>query len=121
MKPVITESVYNTLHQLQHPLAPYLNENLSNAKVVDGKAVERTTISLNSIVEYESGPGMKPIRIQIVLPEHEDLGRRKVSVLAPVSRALLGYKQGDVLVARMPSGEKTIRILKVSNELPHAG
>lgn len=115
MKPVIAESVYKTLQGLSHPLKPYLNENLSRAQVVNDQQLENTIISLNSVVEFRYEPGSHPVRIQIVLPEQEDPGKRKISVLAPISRALMGYKESDLIVAKMPSGEKKIRILRVQN------
>lgn len=115
MKPVIAKSVYNTLQYLSHPLAPYLWENLAKAEVVGDQHLENTTVSLNSTIEFMYEPGSPPVRIQIVLPEQEDLKKRKVSVLAPISRALLGYRQSDLVTARMPSGEKKIRILSVRN------
>ncbi|MBL7931614.1 MAG: GreA/GreB family elongation factor [Bacteroidia bacterium] len=119
MKPLIAESVYNTLLELNHPLVPYLQENLSRALVIKDQSLDNRTISLNSIVDYVYEPGAKPVRIQIVLPEQEDLKRRRVSVLAPISRALLGYKESDVVTAKMPSGEKTFRILRVQNRTEH--
>ena len=115
MKPVIAKSVYNTLNTITHPLAPYLSENLSKARVIDDQSLEKNTISLNSIVEFMYEPGTHPIKIQIVLPEHEDPDKRKISVLAPISRALLGFKESDIVTAKMPSGEKKFRILRVQN------
>lgn len=115
MKPVIAESVYNTLQHLSHPLKPYLSENLSKAEVINDRQLGNKIISLNSTVEFMYEPGSHPLRFQIVLPEQEDLSNRKISVLAPISRALLGYKEADLVVAKMPSGEKKFRILRVQN------
>ena len=115
MKPVIAESVYNRLQNLAHPLAAHLNENLSKAKVVKDHSVEKNTITLNSVVDYIHEPGTRPIRIQIVLPEYENINQRKISVLAPICQALLGYKEYDLIKAKTPYGEKKIRILKVQN------
>jgi len=118
MKPVIAKSVYNRLFRLTHPLVEHLNDNLSNANVVKDETLPNNIVNLNSVVEYVSEPYNRPIRIQIVLPEHEDLAKRKVSVLAPISRTLLGFKESDELIANMPSGKKKIRILKVYNSFP---
>jgi regulator of nucleoside diphosphate kinase len=115
MKPVIAQSVYKTLRHISHPLKPYLSENLSGAKIVNDQHLDDKIISLNSIVEFRYEPGSPPIRIQIVLPENEDYGKRKISVLAPICRALLGYKEFDTISAKMPSGEKRIKVLSVRN------
>ncbi|PBQ33535.1 hypothetical protein CNR22_17710 [Sphingobacteriaceae bacterium] len=115
MEPVIAKSVYNTLFRLSHPLVEHLNNNLVNAHVVKDDILPKNIVSVNSVVEYVSEPYNRPVRIKIVLPEHEDLARRNVSVLAPICRALLGFKESDELVVKMPSGKKKIKILKVYN------
>lgn len=115
MKPVIAESVYNSLSHLRHPLADYLKENLSHAQITKDESLPKTIVTLNSIVDYMSEPIARPIRIQIVSPEKEDLAKRKVSVLAPISRALLGFKESDELLVTTVSGKKKIKILKVIN------
>lgn len=115
MKPIIAKSVYNALSNIAHPLADDLGRNLSNATVLGDESIDKNVVSLNSTVEYVCEPYSSPVSIQIVLPEYEDLKRRKVSVLAPISRALLGYKASDEFFAALPSGEKKIRILNVRN------
>ncbi|MBA3681154.1 MAG: GreA/GreB family elongation factor [Bacteroidetes bacterium] len=114
MKPLIAESVYYKLSTLDHPLAPYLLENLASAKVVDDTIFEESIVTLNSTVDYIE-PGMRPVRIQIVLPDQEDLTKRKVSVLAPISIALLGFKEMDEIVIKTSAGKKKVKILKVQN------
>ncbi len=115
MKPVIAESVYNKLQNQTHPLANYLTEKLSKAKIVKDDAVDKSIITLNSTVDYIHESGTRPIRIQIVLPEYEDISNRKISILAPIAQAILGFKECDVLQVNTPLGEKKIRILKVKN------
>ncbi len=61
-----------------------LGEELSNAEVVKDDALQGDVVSLNSVVEFEDVALNRPIRLQIVLPEEEDLAKRKVSVLAPI-------------------------------------
>lgn len=120
MKPIIAESVYNTLcgvtHLQKNPEALRLSEKLASSEIVDDLILTDKTVSLNSKVDYICEPAWRPIRIKIVLPEEADLSQRKISVLAPISRALLGFKESDEFIAEMPSGKKKIRILKVQNQ-----
>lgn len=119
MKPIISESVYNTLRSLilkfRTPEAKPLGEEIAKAKVVKDDQIKNDVVSLGSIVEYKDDGINQPIRMQIVLPEQADLSRRKISVFAPISVALIGFRESDIFRWKMPSGTKTLRILKVVN------
>ncbi|WP_315818658.1 GreA/GreB family elongation factor [Paraflavitalea speifideaquila] len=41
---------------------------------------------------------------------------RKVSVVAPVGAALIGFRQGQKVSWQVPAGKKTFTILEVINE-----
>lgn len=120
MKPIISESVYQTLRHLisnlKTPQVKQLGEELSKAEVVKDEALQQDVVSLNSIVEFEDVALNRPIRLQIVLPEEEDLAKRKVSVFAPISVALIGFKQSYSFQWNMPTGIKTLKIIEVRNE-----
>jgi regulator of nucleoside diphosphate kinase len=119
MKPIISESVYRTLRHLisnlKTPGVKQLGEELSKAQIVKDEALQSDIVSLNSIVEFEDVALNRPIRMQIVLPEEEDLAKRKVSVFAPISVALIGFKQSDLFQWNMPTGIKTLKIIEVRN------
>lgn len=119
MKPVISKSVYNTLRNLilkfRTPEAKPLGEEIAKAEVVNDDEIEKNVVSLGSFVEYKDDTITRPIRMQIVLPEQADLAKRKVSVFAPISVALIGFRESDIFKWKMPSGIKTLRILKVVN------
>jgi regulator of nucleoside diphosphate kinase len=71
--------------------------------------------SLYSIVEFINSSLKKPMRFQIVLPEEADLTQRKISILSPIATALIGFREADDFVWKMPSGIKKMKILKVYN------
>ena len=119
MKPIISESVYNTLYNLvikqKSPEVRQLGEELSKALIVKDNELKSNIVSLNSVVEFVDESINKPVQMQIVLPEETDLGTRKISILAPISIALIGFKQGDTFIWKMPAGTKNLTILKVTN------
>jgi regulator of nucleoside diphosphate kinase len=53
-----------------------------------------------------------------VFPEEADIDENKVSVLAPVGTALLGYQAGDVVEWPVPAGLRKFRIQTVSPAEP---
>ena len=119
MKPVISESVYKTLYDLvkkqKSPQVRELGEELFKAEIVKDDVLDKNIVSLNSTVEFIDELLNKPVRIQIVLPEEADLQKRKVSVLAPMSIALIGFSEGYRFTWKMQSGIKNLTILKVIN------
>ncbi|MBL7917392.1 MAG: GreA/GreB family elongation factor [Bacteroidia bacterium] len=120
MRPVISESVMKILkpllHKFKSPDVKLLGQELSKAKIVKDNELKKNVVSLNSIVEFFDNSINKPIRMQIVLPEEADLKKRKVSILAPISIALIGFKESYSFLWQMPSGLKQLKIIKVINE-----
>lgn len=49
----------------------------------------------------------------LVFPHQADLGRGRLSVLAPLGTALLGFRQGDEVVWKMPGGTRRLHIERV--------
>lgn len=119
MKPVISASVYKTLRnlifRLKSPEGKLLGEEIEKAEIVSDEVLEKNIVSLGSLVEYKDDAFSQPIRMQIVLPEHADLSKRKISVFAPISVALIGFRESDVFKWKMSAGTKTLHILKVVN------
>jgi regulator of nucleoside diphosphate kinase len=119
LKPIISESVYKILYNLvtrkKSTEVKQLGKELSKAQIVKDVLLGTKIVSLNSIVEFISSTLIKPIRMQIVLPEEANLGQRKISIFAPISIALLGFKESDHFTWEMPSGFKKLTIIKVLN------
>lgn len=119
MKPIISESVYKTLYELivrqKSPEVRQLGEELSKAEIVKDSDLQKNIVSLNSIVEFIDESLNKRLRVQIVLPNEANLEQHKISILAPISIALIGFKERDRFSWKMQSGTKYLSILKVVN------
>ena len=119
MKPIISESVYNKLYNLLHkvksPESKQLGLELSKAEVVKDTQLNGDIITLNSEVEFIEEALKEPVRLTIVMPEEADLSQRKISIFAPISIALIGFKEAHAFTWILPSGQKKLKILKVIN------
>lgn len=122
LKPIISESVYKVLSNLLKRKKPIeskpLREELFKATIVKDNFLDAKIVSLNSIVEFISSSFKKPIRLQIVLPEEADLKQKKISILSPIAITLLGFKEMDQFIWKMPSGIKNMKIIRVHNNRP---
>ena len=50
---------------------------------------------------------------QVVYPEDADIEQNRISILAPIGTAILGYKVGDVIEWRVPAGLRRLKIKKI--------
>lgn len=119
MKPVLSESVYkklcNLLRKIKSPEGKQLGMELSKAEIVKDGELNKNVITLNSEVEFIEESLNKPIRLKIVMPDEADLSQRKISIFAPISIALIGFKESYSFDWLLPSGQKKLKILKVIN------
>ncbi|HRN56245.1 MAG TPA: GreA/GreB family elongation factor [Agriterribacter sp.] len=88
---------------------------LSRAIVVKDNALPLHTIRLNSKVRVEDTTTKKVTDLTIVMPPHADIKQKKISILTPMAAALIGFKKGDEVEWKMPSGLKKYKILEVSS------
>lgn len=93
--------------------AEQLDIELERANVVGQSDIDRDVVTMNSEVVYEAiGSGAKR-SVRIVYPRDADASRGRISVLAPLGRALLGLRVGQEIAWRMPSGLQRLRVLAV--------
>jgi regulator of nucleoside diphosphate kinase len=70
------------------------------------------------LVDLESDETME---YTLVFPQDADLAEGKISVLAPIGTAMLGYRVGDVFSWQVPSGERRIRVEAILYQPEAAG
>ena len=88
---------------------------LSNATVIDptqldvgDRIVFGATVSLEDL---ESG---EVVKYQIVGDLEADIKKNLISVSSPVARGLIGKSEGDMILIRVPSGEREFEVLEVA-------
>jgi regulator of nucleoside diphosphate kinase len=59
--------------------------------------------------------------IQLVFPSEADFERGKISILAPIGTALIGYRTGDTVEWKVPAGIRHLRIDEVVYQPEAAG
>jgi regulator of nucleoside diphosphate kinase len=88
---------------------------LNKAVILNRKDFPIDVVRLNSIVTVKDEDTKSVMMFQIVLPIDGNIKNRKVSVLAPLGTALIGFKKGDRLSWPIAGGEKHFSIIDVSN------
>ena len=90
-----------------------LSQELDRAEVVQPRDIPADVITMNSqvsLVDLESGEQME---YTLVFPENADPIQGRISVLAPIGTAMLGYRVGDVFEWDTPDGMRKIRVDKI--------
>jgi regulator of nucleoside diphosphate kinase len=90
-----------------------LENELRRAMVVKSGKVPPDVVTMNSRVRIKDLNRGRELTYQIVFPEHADLDENRISVLAPIGTALLGYRAGTTVEWQVPSGTRRFRILDV--------
>lgn len=125
MKPIPTFTVAE--HQLLRKLSEksitasnakdiaLLNGELDRAVIIKDGVIEKNIIRINSFVTIEEMSAKRQMKFQIVLPSLANVKDNKVSILAPLSIAIIGFKENDIVEWELPAGIKTLKIIAVEN------
>ncbi|MGH8284252.1 MAG: nucleoside diphosphate kinase regulator [Steroidobacteraceae bacterium] len=90
-----------------------LKSELERAVVVDASDVSNDVVTMYSRVWLEDMTNGERREYTLVFPSDADLSVNRVSVLAPLGTALLGYREGDQVEWQMPGGLRKLRIMQV--------
>lgn len=92
-----------------------LNGELDRAVIIKDGVIEKNIIRINSFVTIEDMSAKRQMKFQIVLPSLANVKENKVSILAPLSIAIIGFKEKDQVEWELPAGTKTLKIVAVEN------
>lgn len=115
---ILCEEDYNLLKQFAGTKTDDVSEmslayELNRAVIVDNDALPAGTIRLNSLVSVKETKSGKVTDFRIVMPIEADIKQKKISILAPLGAALIGFRQGDEVEWKMPAGVKRFTVLQV--------
>lgn len=101
------------LSGLQKPEKMSLAHEIARAIVVRNEAFPPNTIRIGSLVSIEDTETMKLHQFTIVMPSAADIRKKFVSIFSPIAAAVIGFRQGEEVTWKMPSGLKHLRIKEV--------
>jgi transcription elongation factor GreB len=100
------------LRELDRRIA-YLTRRLDRAQIVAGERPNRDQIHFGARVVVADDSGAKR-EYCLVGPDEAEPTQGKISYHAPLGRALLKRKVGDVVTVRRPAGEIELEIIEVA-------
>lgn len=90
-----------------------LRTELQRAEIVDAADVPADVITMNSTVSLRDLDTGELETYTLVFPHEANIANSKLSILAPIGTAILGYRVGDVVEWRVPNGSRHLRIEEV--------
>jgi regulator of nucleoside diphosphate kinase len=96
--------------------AEELEIELKKAKVVDKEDLPDDVVRLNSKVTVKEEKENKMMELTVVTPEKANIKERLISVMSPIGTALIGFRKGQRIRWKVPSGKKTFTIMDVQNQ-----
>lgn len=114
LKRLVNLSAYYS-DQTQQKSIGKLARELEHAQIRDHEDMPRDVIRFNTWITIGAKNGWHK-KFKLVLPKNSDVSTDKISVLAPMGAAVMGYAEGDTVIWDFPAGEQQLTILKVEQE-----
>ena len=90
-----------------------LESSISRAEVIDINEMSGDEIKFGATVEIEDDDTGNKQKYQIVGEYESDIENKKLSIISPLARGLIGKSQGDNVEINSPKGTKSYTIISV--------
>lgn len=98
-----------------------LGEELEQANVVPAQHIPADVVTMNSQVRIRDLNVGKDLVVSLVFPADADYEQGKISIMAPMGVALLGYRAGDTIEWQAPAGLRKLKVEQVLYQPEAAG
>jgi regulator of nucleoside diphosphate kinase len=98
-----------------------LAQELDRAEIVRSSDIPSDTVTMHSQVlvrDLDTGGESSYI---LVFPSDADIAKGKISILAPIATALLGYREGEEIEWPTPGGRRRLNVIQVLYQPEAAG
>jgi regulator of nucleoside diphosphate kinase len=92
-----------------------LHAELKKATLVHKDHFPLDVVRINSTVRVKAEDKNEIMEFMLVTPDRANIKERKISIMAPIGTALIGFRKGQKVKWQVPSGKKTFIILEVIN------
>ena len=98
-----------------------LDEELGRAHVVSATDIPPGVVTMNTRLRLRDLDSGKDMSFTLVFPSDADVEQGKISVLAPLGTAVLGFRRGDAFEWRMPGRVRRLKVEEVLYQPEAAG
>lgn len=94
---------------------------VQRAAVVPASEIPPDVITMNSRARLLDLDQLTTLEFTVVYPEDADFAAGRISVVAPIGAAMLGYRVGDEIEWVVPSGPRRLRVEAILYQPEAAG
>jgi two-component system KDP operon response regulator KdpE len=111
LKSLISEA--KRLDQRGNVYLENLDSELARGQLVAPTEVPPDVITMNSKVCLVDLDTKEEMVYMLVFPQDADIAQSKISILAPIGTAMLGYRVGDVFTWQVPDGVRRLKVKQI--------
>jgi regulator of nucleoside diphosphate kinase len=98
-----------------------LEDELDRAAVVEAAELPPGVVTLDAQVALTDRDTGEQLLFTVVLPSRAKVDEGRISVLAPLGMAVLGYRPGDDIEWEVPARRRRLRVRRVTPPAPARG
>jgi regulator of nucleoside diphosphate kinase len=98
-----------------------LDKELDRAEIIKPEEIPTDVITMNSTFRLWDLDSGEQVVYTLVFPAKADSTNGKISILAPIGTAALGYRVGDTIEWNVPAGLKRFRVKEIVYQPEAAG
>ncbi|PRQ02542.1 Transcription elongation factor GreA [Enhygromyxa salina] len=91
----------------------YLEGRIGHAQVIDPTTINSSTVGFGATVTLTDMDTDEEVVYVLVGEDETDVKSGKISIAAPIARAMLGKSEGDDVSVNLPKGEREFEVVKV--------
>ena len=97
-----------------HARKSEVEAKLSNVRIIEDQDIPGDKIYIGAIVDLLDLDTDEEIQYQMVSPEEASYEENKLSIFAPIGKALMGHAEGEELEIQVPAGVLKYKVLKIA-------
>lgn len=90
-----------------------LENELLRGHIVPSSEVPPDVITMNSSVKLKDMDSGEELEYTLVYPGGANASLNRISILAPIGTALIGYRVGDIIEWEVPSGVRRLKVAEI--------
>ena len=91
----------------------YLESRIGMAQVIDPVTIKESKVTFGATVTLTDLSNDQKVVYKIVGEDESDATAGKISLVAPIARAMLGKRVGDEVIVKLPKGDREYEVVAV--------
>lgn len=94
-----------------------IKQKLQNSRIIEEMDIKDGEIRIGCSVTLKDLTYKEEVTYVLVDGAEADFAKGRISVRSPLAEGLLGHKEGEEVVVKLPAGPTTFKILKVARDI----